>query len=121
MDTQTWLILALSCLAACAATWGACQWWFKRRLSELDRKLDKLDKARQLASQQSTQARKQIEKLQTELAAQHRSSVRSQTASQRAQNAERALEAAGGGAATRPTLPPNGFADTQPMSGVGGL
>lgn len=124
MDAPLWLSLTVACTLACAATLGGSFWWFGRRLATLNHKLDKLDKARQFAGQQTAQARKQIERLQAELAAQQRKLSQAHVTKQRSEQLDLVLGAADSAAtarAARPTtLPPvNGFADTLPMADAG--
>jgi len=69
MEAFDLFITCLGAIGLCAATAGACHWWYGRRLSAMADRLDKLDKARQFSQQQTLQARKQIEKLQKDLAA----------------------------------------------------
>jgi uncharacterized protein HemX len=113
MDAPLWLSLALGCTLACAATLGGSVWWFGRRLAALNHKLDKMDKARQFAGQQTAQARKQIEKLQAELAVQQRKLSHAHATRQRSEQLDLVLGPADSAANHQPA---HGFADTQPMA-----
>lgn len=75
MNVSHWLVSVLGSAVVCVLTWASCQWWYGRKLAAMICRLEKIDKARQLSSQQTLQARKQIEKLQTDLAAQHRAKL----------------------------------------------
>ena len=75
-----------------------------------------MDKARQFAGQQTSQARKQIEKLQAELVTQQRKLSHAHASKQRSEQLDLVLAPADS-AATR--LPAHGFADTQPMADAG--
>jgi uncharacterized protein HemX len=124
MDAPLWLSLTLACTLACAATLGGSFWWFGRRLATLNHKLDKLDKARQFAGQQTAQARKQIEKLQAELVTQQRKLSQAHVTKQRTEQLDLVLGAADKAAAapvaSAPTeRPAHGFADTLPMADAG--
>lgn len=126
MNTFQWTVVALAALSAAALGGGAVRWWCGRRMFELLARLDKLEKARQVAGQHAAQARRQIEQLQKDLAAQHK--ARAEARSARKRELDESLDAAGDsptrieGIATegeadtgRPVLPAHGFADTQPM------
>lgn len=67
MDANQWLIAAAGFLAGLAAAGGAAFWWFSRQMKAAAARVDKVEKARQFAGQQVTQARKQVEALQKEL------------------------------------------------------
>jgi hypothetical protein len=110
------LVLAFTTLALCAVTWGACHWWYGRRLKALQQKVDKMEKARHVAGLHAQQARKQIEQLHKQMAVlqQKRSDLQAVMQSQ----LDVDLPMATGGRAVAgdgPVLPPNGFADTLPM------
>jgi F0F1-type ATP synthase membrane subunit b/b' len=109
------LILAFTTLALCAVTWGVCHWWYGRQLKALQQRVDKMEKARHVAGQHALQARKQIEQLHKQMAVlqQKRSDLQAVMQSQLDVDLPMATgRSAGDGA---PPLPPNGFADTQPM------
>jgi uncharacterized protein HemX len=116
MDAPLWLLLTVACTLACAVTLGGSFWWFGKRLASLNHQLDKLDKARQFAGQQTAQARKQIEKLQGELVSQQRKLSQAHATRQRTEQLDLVLGPADS-AATR--APAHGFADTQPMADIG--
>lgn len=67
MDAQTWLMAAAGAVIGAGAAWGGAVWWFGRQLKAGQAKQDKVDKAREFAAQQASQARRQIEALQKEL------------------------------------------------------
>ena len=117
MDLRHWLMLALAALVAAVVTWALCHWLYGRRISTLVGKLGKSDKARQFSVQQTLQARKQIEALRKDLAAQQEAMAQAQVARARSRHLEEVLKAASEtedeGVARRPA---NGFADTQPMA-----
>lgn len=121
MDIRAQVMLLLPGLLFAAATYAGCRWWYGRRLATLSRQLGKLDRARQTADESARQARRQIEQLQKDLAAQYRTRAevlsarkRAQTGDETRRELERVLAVAGGEADTRPPI--HGFADTQPMS-----
>ena len=110
------LILAFTTLALCAVTWGACHWWYGRRLKALQQRVDKMEKARHVAGLHAQQARKQIEQLHKQMAVlqQKRSDLQAVMQSQLDVDLPVASGRSSGGDGA-PALPPNGFADTQPM------
>jgi hypothetical protein len=123
MTAYTALLAAL--LALPLATFGACHWWYQRKLAERDAQSQKLDKARQFTSEQVRQARKQIEKLQLEMSVLQSKLAAAQPPAPRTRPAElpRApgpldltLALAAGDAQHAKRLPVDGFADTEPMS-----
>ncbi|MEH0167488.1 hypothetical protein ABT392_21285 [Paucibacter sp. JuS9] len=67
MDANQWLIAAAGFLAGLGVAGGAAFWWFSRQMKAAAARVDKVEKARQFAGQQVTQARKQVEALQKEL------------------------------------------------------
>ena len=120
MDTRYLLILATGCVLVCATTWFASHWWYGRKIEALNIRLQKGEKARQFSSQQTLQARKQIEALQKDLAAQHKAMAQgAQVERQRSRHLEDVLKAASvaeDDPDRKPLRPANGFADTQPMA-----
>ena len=117
METQNWFVLALGSLLVGGATWLGCWLWYGRKIEALNHRLQKSEKARQFSGQQTLQARKQLEALQKDLAAQNALMAKAQIATQRARHLEDALKAGalaeldGAG----PAQPAHGFADTQPL------
>ena len=125
MDTRLWLIVAFGGCLLCAATWLSSRWWYGRKLQAANLRFQKIDKARHFSIQQTLQARKQIEALQRDLAAQQEVLTQAQIGRQRSRHMEEVLKAAAdaeaaaeaeaqaGALALRPA---HGFADTQPMA-----
>jgi hypothetical protein len=72
MDTRHWTFFAIGFMAAGLLTFFACRRWYGRLLLATEQHLQKVDQARLFAVQQSSQARKQVETLQTTLAARPR-------------------------------------------------
>ena len=119
MDTTQWLIFATGGCAIAAATWLGARWWYGRRLDALNLRLQKVDKARQFSSQQTLQARRQVEALQKDLAAQNEVLAKAQLATQRSRHLEETLRTASAAelfGSTVPQGPAHSFADTQPMT-----
>jgi hypothetical protein len=119
MDTSQWLIFATGGCAIAGATWLGARWWYGRQLDALNLRLQKVDKARQFSSQQTLQARRQVEALQKDLAAQNEVLAKAQLATQRSRHLEEALRIASAtesSASTLPQGPAHSFADTQPMA-----
>ena len=129
METNLLLTLFLTSAVLCAATFAACHWWYGRKLAASAERLEKSEKARQFSAQQTLQARKQIEKLQRDLASLQRARAEAEAAQARERNLREVLAAAEPPAAAptpsvarsadpggpvAPTLV-NGFADTLPM------
>lgn len=67
MDANQWLIAGIAFLVGLVVAGGAAFWWFSRQMKAAAARVDKVEKARQFAGQQVTQARKQVEALQKEL------------------------------------------------------
>ena len=108
-------------LAIGALTWCACRWWYGRRLRFVANHLDKTDKARLFSIQQTLQARKQIEKLQKDLAVQQHELSRLQAVPRPGREfdagrcgADRDRDGGSAGA-VRAAMPAHGFADTEPL------
>jgi len=117
MDLRHWLMLALAALVAAVATWLLCHWLYGRRVSALLAKLGKSEKARLFSVQQTLQARKQIEALRKDLAAQQEAMAQAQVTRARSRHLEEVLKAASEAEAESVARrPANGFADTQPMA-----
>jgi sRNA-binding protein len=120
MESTYWITFALGATFAGILTWSACRWWYGRRLAAVAVRLQKAEKARLFATQQTTQARKQIDTLQKGLAKQqHEALAQAQVDRQRARQLEEALKATSeiveADAYARRPVPAHGFADTQPM------
>jgi hypothetical protein len=117
MDLRHWLMLALAAVLGAVATWLLCHWWYGRRIASLTARLGKSDKARLFSAQQTLQARKQIEALQKDLAAQQEAMAQAQIARTRNRHLEEVLKAASTAEDENVSRrPANGFADTQPMA-----
>ncbi len=105
--------------ALTAAAVGAGHWWYRRRLAVLLAQLARLDQARHNADQMAQQARRQIEQLQKDLAAQHRARadalVQARKHPQPRPTVVVAAALSAGDTAAASRLPANGFADTEPM------
>jgi septal ring factor EnvC (AmiA/AmiB activator) len=108
--------IPLAFLVAALVTWAACRWWYGKKLMAAAYRLQKSDKSRLFSQEQTQQARRQIEQLKGELAAQQQSAAEFQAARRRAQ-AEEALRASESLAEPDPGRLPvvsaHGFADTQ--------
>jgi hypothetical protein len=86
-------------------------------LHSVSHRLQKSDKARLFSIQQTLQARKQVEALQKDLAAQQEAMAQAQIARQRSRHLEEVMKAAAEAEAESLALrPAHGFADTQPMA-----
>ncbi|MBS0448077.1 MAG: hypothetical protein JSR59_19260 [Proteobacteria bacterium] len=117
MGLPDWLIISAGSACLAAVTWGTAHWWYGRRIAEWRNRYDKTGRAHQFASLQVTQARKQIERLQKELAAQHQKAVQFGERAERLDAVLRAGDAAAERSASgHGPLPVNGFADTEPMA-----
>jgi hypothetical protein len=118
MDTSQWLIVSIACPVVAGATWLGAKWWYGRQLRVLTLRLQKIDKARQFSGQQVLQARRQVEALQKDLAAQNEVLARAQLATQRSRHLEDALRAASTAepSGAMPLAPAHGFADTLPLA-----
>jgi len=118
MDTHHWLIFALGSVLVSVATWIGCWLWYGRKIEALNHRLQKSDKARHFSTQQTLQARKQMEALQKDLAAQNAVMAKAQLSKQRNRHLEEVLKASAvaelesGDNLARPA---HGFADTQPL------
>lgn len=117
MGTPQWLVIAGFCSLSSAMTVLACRWWYRRRLSAVNVRWYKCDKARQFSIQQTLQARRQLDALQKDLSAQQQLMAAGQLAKHRSRHAEEALKAIAAAEEAAPVLQVNhGFADTQPMA-----
>ncbi len=115
-----WIVGAVSVLL----TYGACRWSYGRRLADLIHRAQRVDHARQTAEELVRQARQQIEQLKVEVAFERRARAGTSTQRLRAQAVAGINTAFERQAPTRPShpaqgsrpaLPPDGFADTQPV------
>ena len=115
--SQGWLGLVLwigGLAAASALTWGACRWWYGRKLKAAALRLHKSDQGRLASQQQTTQARRQIESLREELEALRRSAATSQAHRDRTRELESTLaQVEQSVAEDESTAASHGFADTQ--------
>ncbi len=129
MDTLTVASIVGAAAAGAGFAWLAARRHFGAQLDELRGQVDKADKARQVATQNAQQMRKQIDQLQRDSAAGPASRGAAATAAVaarapddalaralRAKAAEAMLDAAA--SAEAPAAPAHGFADTQPMSTI---
>ena len=122
-----WLVALwiVGLVAASAATWAGCRWWYGRKLQAAAHRLHKSDKGRELSQQQTLQARRQIESLKAELEAHKKATADSLSSRQKTRQLEDALRvaehAAESSAQRDSALMPlgrasaHGFADTQIM------
>jgi hypothetical protein len=121
MDLSLYVVPALVGLVMSALTFGACHLVHRQRMRELSQRLDKIERARQTALQQSQQARRQIEQLQKDLAAQIKARSDAAAARHRAppepapRESPRDLVEALLDAEGPPSRPAHGFADTMPL------
>lgn len=120
MDTNQWLIVLAVGMASGAAAWAAAMWSYGRKLAASVARVHKLEKARQIAFQKTSQARKQLAQLQEEIAELRQTAGQAATVtvenppkpapSRRHDNLLMALDAM-----DRRELPPQAFAETQVM------
>ena len=124
MNISTQLLPWWPGFVVAAAIYGACTWWYRRRLAEMLSRMEKIDRARLTAQQYVQQSRRQIEQLQKDLAAQHRARAEALSLRKRGQQMAEINRAFEREVAVRPThrepmgrpaLPADGFADTQPI------
>lgn len=118
MNTQQWLMAVAGLVIGAGAAWGAAVWWFGRQLKAAQAKQDKVDKAREFAAQQASQARRQIEALQKELGdlRQQFNQQQAQAPRQAAPQSPAPVEMPILGVDPTPSRPPaDGFAETQVM------
>jgi hypothetical protein len=127
MDTVAFILALGGAAAGGAASWFAAKAHFGREADTLRAQADKAEKARQLATQQWQQARREVDQLQKDMMARGVSRPATTPAGdavderrERAEAAEAALAAA---MSDNPpsVLPTHGFADTQPMTSPGRL
>jgi hypothetical protein len=116
MNFTTLLLLLFTASALAALSWWGCAWWYGRKLSDLQHRLEK---TRAAAAQTASANRNQISQLQKELADRPAGAKAAPRASPDAAAAEAAarkralLEDDSFDKTIR--LPAHGFADTQPM------
>lgn len=115
MSLTSWLLMISAALLLSALACVSCAWWYRRKLSDLQLRLDKV---RTLARQHGQQAKHQIVQLQKELAdrpalsdTQREARERAAEANARKHQLAATLAAAEGGL----RMPGHGFADTQPL------
>jgi hypothetical protein len=119
MDLLQSLVLVVGLVAASAATWAACRWFYGKKLDIAALKLKKSDQSRLFSQQQTAQAKKQIEALKKELEELRKLAVETEASKKRTRELELALLAAEkvveDNSGMMPLTPKNGFADTQIM------
>ena len=121
MDLSLYALPTLVGVALSILTFGLCHLVHRHRMRELTQRLDKVERARQTAIQQSQQARRQIEQLQKDLAAQIKARSDATAARHRAppepapRESPRDLVEALLDAEGPPSRPAHGFADTMPL------
>jgi chromosome segregation ATPase len=127
MDTLAILFAIGGAAVGGAASWFAAKARFGREAETLRSQADKAEKARQLATQQWQQARREVDQLQKDIMARGvarpaATPVRdaADEKRERAEAAEAALAAAMSDSPPS-VLPTHGFADTQPMTSPGRL
>lgn len=121
MDVQQGVAALMGLLAGGGLSALGARWWFGRRLRAAAARQDKVDKAREFAAQQASQARRQIETLQKELGELRLQHQQLQQQWQRQQRPAAGAPAPQGsaelpilGVAPTPPQPAgDGFADTQ--------
>ncbi len=115
LDAQQSLVMGAAFVIGAGAAWAAAPWWFGRQLRAAAARQDKVDKAREFAAQQASQARKQIEALQRELGElRHASRPQGPRVDVQAAPPEVLLPVLG--AEPKPGQPSDGFADTQVLA-----
>ena len=120
MEPIETLVLVVALVAASAATWVACRWFYGKKLSAVVLKLKKSDQSRLFSQQQTAQAKKQIEQLKKELEEQKKLTIETKASKKRTRELELALLAAEKVVEENSWIlpvsgPKNGFADTQIM------
>jgi hypothetical protein len=121
MELGPYAIALVAGLLFSAATFAACHMLHGRRVRALMLRMEKSDRARQAAGQQAQQARKQVEQLQKELAAQHKARAQAVSARKRSLQLEQVLHEPRPLASSPlldmepPSMPTHGFADTMPF------
>jgi len=139
LDVSTIFCVGLFGLTLAGATFAGCRWHFGRRMRAAMARMEKLEHSRQTSMQHAQQARRQVEALQKELAAQREGrttvsgshgSPRNREAMEATLEQEAATREANAWASTRAASSDgfqatqidapkpavgNGFADTLPM------
>jgi hypothetical protein len=118
MDLSPYALTALIGVGLSFVTFAVCHLWHARRMRALLVRLEKVDRARQAAGQQAQQARKQVEQLQKDLAAQHKARADALSAQRRVQEVKRPapeLPASLLDIDAGPAMAAHGFADTMPL------
>jgi len=118
MDTNQWFVAIGVIVASCAATWLGTRWWYGRKLVVSLARIRKLEKAREVSFQQTTQARKQLEQLQREMAELRRPPGQREVAKPNTQAPEEPHRATDNpllrpDSVDEPAAPHHGFAETQ--------
>jgi len=121
MDIRQGAVIAIpvALIVGSAVTAAACRWWYGRKLRAAAERLDKLDKKRLFSQEQTLQARRQIEQLKADIAAQQRSAADRESSQRRAALDEVVQAAPVAPAPSSGFLPlaaPHGFADTQVLA-----
>lgn len=109
MEARHWLMVAAALLIGGGVAWAAAWWWFGRQLQRAAGQQDRVDKARQFAAQQASQARKQVELLQSELGELRRQLTALKRNKPWTPSAPMPIEPP----SPAPEAPDDGFADTQ--------
>jgi hypothetical protein len=114
--------IPIAIAVASAVMWAGCRWWYGRQLAAAAHRLQKTEKARLFAQQQTAQARQQIGVLKAELEAQQQAAAELEAAKRRAAQLEDAMHTAERARqlerdvlpeARMPVVSAHGFADTQ--------
>jgi hypothetical protein len=129
MDTVSILVGAIGAAAGAAIGWFAARLRFAQEAEHLRGQLDKVDKARQQATHQWQQARREVDQLQKDMMARGVVAKPVTKAAPADPEADRRTRAAAAEAALREAasegppsaMPAHGFADTQPMTSPGRL
>ncbi|MEO5844480.1 MAG: hypothetical protein ABIQ33_06525 [Caldimonas sp.] len=110
--------IPVALLFASVVTWAACRWWYGRKLAAAGHRLQKSEKGRLFAQEQTAQARQQIGQLKIELESLQETAAEIQAVRRRATQLEEALcaaeqQAAPADVGMMPLVSAHGFADTQ--------
>lgn len=122
MEAIHWLAAGLAAFIVGVVSAGACVFYFSRRIDDLNKRMSKIDQARQTAMQHGLQARTQVEMLQKEITELRRQrpqqAAPAHTVPPRREELDMMLAAGDRVAAAgveRPALTKSGFADTMPI------